>query len=303
MDDQLFTIVNPAAGGGRAKRQVRAAFERLAHAGIRLDVHETKGPGHARELAKHARKDGALRFLSVGGDGTAFEVVDGLFAGADGAAAAGEKPTLGMLPLGTGNSFLRDFQIDSTDLAIEALARGNQHACDVIRVEHADGVLHYINLLSIGFTADAGALTNRRFKALGMAGYVVSTVVCTATLKHPVFPLSLDRGPVDRRPAVLLSFSNSKFTGGKMMMAPDASVMDGELDVIRVGELSRGRFLQTFPRIFTGTHVGRPDIEGKRAKRVDFEDVAEVDCMVDGEVLRLTLRSLDVIPGALEVIA
>jgi len=298
----LFTILNPAAGGGRARKEFGDARERLERAGIDLDVHETEGPGHARELAKAARENGVTRFLSVGGDGTSFEVVDGLFA-ADPAKTNGEVPTLGLLPLGTGNSFLRDFDIDTTDLAIEALARGREHACDVIRAEHADGILHYINLLSIGFTADAGGLTNRRFKGLGPAGYVLATVVCTARLKHPVFPMRLDGGDLDERPAVLLSFSNSKFTGGTMMMAPSADVSDGELDVIRVGEMGRVKLLKTFPQIFKGKHVSAPDVEETRAKRVELSGLGELECMVDGEVIPLALEALEVVPGALKVIA
>ncbi|MBW2460460.1 MAG: diacylglycerol kinase family lipid kinase [Deltaproteobacteria bacterium] len=300
----LFTIMNPAAGGGRARECFGDARERIERAGIDLDVHETEGPGHAREIAREAREAGVSRFLAVGGDGTSFEVVDGIFgAGTGDGDDERPSPTLAMLPLGTGNSFLRDFDIDTTDLAIEAIARGREKSCDVIRARHRDGVIHYINLLSIGFTADAGDLMNRRFKALGPAGYVLATVVCTARLKHPVFPLRLDRGDLDERPAVLLSFSNSKFTGGTMMMAPGADVGDGELDVIRVGKLSRVGLLRTFPKIFTGKHLGAPGVEATRAKRVDLEGLGELECMVDGEVIRLTLEALEVLPGALKVIA
>ncbi len=303
----LFTIMNPAAGGGRARECFGDARERIERAGIDLEVHETEGPGHAREIAREARQSGVSRFLAVGGDGTSFEVVDGIFG--TGPGEPGDlsddrpTPTLAMLPLGTGNSFLRDFDIDTTDLAIEAIARGRERSCDVIRVKHRDGVIHYINLLSIGFTADAGGLMNRRFKVLGPAGYVLATVVCTARLKHPVFPMRLDGGDLDDRPVVLLSFSNSKFTGGTMMMAPAADVGDGELDVIRVGDLSRIGLLRTFPKIFTGKHVGEPGVEATRAKRVDLEGLGELECMVDGEVIPLTLEALEVVPGALKVIA
>ncbi len=299
----FFTILNPAAGGGRARKRFGDARARLERGGLEMDVYKTHGPGHARELAREARERGVTHFLSVGGDGTSFEVVDGIFAADPEKANGAGEPTLGLLPLGTGNSFLRDFDIDSTDLAIEALARGRERTCDVVRAEHADGTLHYINLLSIGFTADAGGLTNRRFKPLGAAGYVLATVVCTARLKHPVFPLRLDGGDLDERPAVLLSFSNSKFTGGTMMMAPSADPSDGELDVIRVGDMGRLKLLKTFPQIFEGKHVESADVEELRAKRVELSGLGEVECMVDGEVLPLRLESLEIVPAALRVIA
>jgi diacylglycerol kinase (ATP) len=174
----------------------------------------------------------------------------------------------------------------------------------VVRAEHADGAIHYLNLLSTGFSARAGALTNARFKGLGAAGYVVAVVWSVLGLEHPVLPLRLDEGDdVDARPSVLLSFSNSRYTAGTMCMAPLADPGDGALDVIRVGDLGRIAFLGAFPSIFAGRHVERPDVEQVRARRVRFEPVGVQDVMVDGEILRLDLRALEVLPGAIEVVA
>jgi diacylglycerol kinase (ATP) len=86
-------------------------------------------------------------------------------------------------------------------------------------------------------------------------------------------------------------------------MAPHADVSDGQLDVIRVGPLGRPRVLTTFPRIFRGTHVGRPGITERRARRVDFVDGVPRPVMVDGEIAILDLRSIEIVPGALRVIA
>ena len=87
-----------------------------------------------------------------------------------------------------------------------------------------------------------------------------------------------------------------------MMMAPHANASDGMLDLIRVGPLSRSGLLAQFPRIFAGTHVKHPLVEETRARRVDFVTDQMQDCMVDGEILKLSLRSLEVLPGALSVI-
>jgi YegS/Rv2252/BmrU family lipid kinase len=265
-----------------------------------LEVHETSGPGHATRIARRARARGRRRFLAIGGDGTAFEVLNGLFprtAGDDGA------PVLATLPLGTGNSFLRDFGIEDTESAMRAIIRGTTRRCDVVRAEHEDGTIHFINLMSLAFSARAGALTNRRFKPLGAFGYILAVLSCVAGLEFPVIPIRLDGGGTDRRPCALLSFSNSKYTGGTMMMAPRADPTDGEIDVIRVGEMGRLRFTATFPEIFKGTHVESPEVEQARARRIDFVDPERQDAMVDGEILRLALRSIEVLPGALEVVA
>lgn len=294
----FYTIVNGAAGGGRARTLAEPVLRDLGKRGIVGEIVYTERPQHATELARKAYEDGHRRFLAVGGDGTSFEIVNGLFP----AAKAGEV-TLAMLPLGTGNSFLKDFGIKNAADAIRAIERDRAVPCDVVRAEHDAGSLHYINLLSVGFSARAGAMTNQRFKPFGAAGYVMAVLSCLARLEYDDSKVCLDDGAPDTRPSALLSFSNSRFTAGAMMMAPHADVSDGQVDVIRVGRLGRARFLSTFPRIFRGTHVTARDIEETRAKRVDFVDSALRDVMIDGEILRLRLASLEVMPAALKVIA
>jgi diacylglycerol kinase family enzyme len=122
-------------------------------------------------------------------------------------------------------------------------------------------------------------------------------------LRARSFPIRLDEGPSDTRPADFLSFSNSRCTGGHMQMAPHADVADGRLDVIRVGDLGRVGLLRAFPSIYQGTHVQHPNIESIQAAQVTLDLAESVDVMVDGEVLRAHLTELRVLPQALEVFA
>lgn len=296
VDEALF-IINGAAGGGVCGRRAPEVIASLRDGFGPLREAWTSGPGDATRIAREAYSEGVRTFVAVGGDGTAFEIVNGLFPLAD----ADDRPTLGFLPLGTGNSFVRDFGVTDADSALEALLSGRTRAVDVIRADHADGTFHYINLCSLGFSAEAGDLTNRRFKRLGAAGYIAAVLVTLARLKHPVFPVRLDGTDWDRRPAALLSFSNSRYTAGTMQMAPGADATDGRVDIIRVGELGRPRFLATFPRIFAGTHTSARDIEHALASVVELDLDEPVACMVDGEVLDARLQTLTVLPGALEV--
>lgn len=297
MKGRYYVIVNPAAGGGRCGRRAGAALDRLRAAGLELEVTQTASPGEAIALAKEGWDKGHRRFLAVGGDGTSYEILNGLFPH-----AGEERPVIAMLPLGTGNSFLRDFGITNADLALRAIERGETRRCDVVRATHAGGAIYYVNLLSIGFTAEAGELTNRRFKRFGPTGYVVATLTTAARLRFPSFAMRADGGERDERPCILLSFSNSRYTAGTMMMAPHADPSDGELDVIRIHRMPRLAFVRAFPSIFSGTHVERAEVEETRARRIDFDLPAPVDVMVDGEVERLRLERLEVLPGVLEVV-
>lgn len=299
-EKRFFAIVNPAAGGGRCGQRADAALARLRSAGLDVEAVRTTRAGEAVELAHAAFLRGERRFLAVGGDGTSHEIVNGI---AELAKARGERPTLAMLPLGTGNSFLRDFDVFDAEAATRAILRGEEHPCDLIALSHADGSLFSINIVGLGFSATVGALTNRSYKPLGAAGYVVAVVQTTVSLEAPSYPLSIDGGALDARESILLSFCNSRCTAGAMQMAPHAKVGDGELDVIRIGAMPRRRFLSQFPSIFRGTHVTKDGVEEGRARRVDFSIGRAVDCMIDGEIVSIEPRSLEVVPHALTVIA
>jgi len=294
---KLALIVNEAAGGGRCGAKVPDYVARLRAGGAEVSVYPTACSGDGSRLAREAADAGADVVVAVGGDGTVFEVVNGLLEASESSAR------LGILPLGTGNSFVRDFDLADPERAVDALLSGQSRKVDAVRVEHAGGVLHYVNLLSVGFSAEAGALTNRRFKALGLSGYIAAVLVSLARLKAPTFPFRKDDGGTDRRPCVLLSFSNSRYTGGDMMMAPVADVADGRVDVVRIGPMGRRRFLTCFPRIFKGTHPDMVETELSTAKSVTFDLPAPVDVMIDGEIFSLDLRQLQVLPGAVEIIA
>jgi diacylglycerol kinase family enzyme len=300
--EPYYTLLNPGAGGKRAGRRFPAWEARLRARGVELEVVSTQAPGHAVELARAARAAGRRRFLAVGGDGTTFEVVDGLLGGPRGA-EGGPRPVLASLPLGSGNSFLRDFGLLTPEAAVEAIARGASRPVDAVRAEHAGGALHFLNLLSVGFSARAGALMNRRFKALGRRGYDLAVLLCAARMRHHAFRLRSDAGAWDERPCTLLAFCNSRYTGGSMRMAPAADPADGRLDVIRIGPLSGARLVGSFPRIFRGAHVDMPETEVGQVRRVEFDLAGPVDCMIDGEVLELELRALEIVPAALEVVA
>ncbi len=297
--NKYLAIVNPAAGGGRARQLLPAALERLRAEKIEIEVRETNTSGHATKIARQAWTEGHRRFISVGGDGTSFEILNGIFP-----IAASDTPTLGFLPLGTGNSFLRDFSDKGVEYAMESLIAGRSRKCDVLRLRHRDGVLHYINLLSIGFTADVATMRARRFSGWGELGYQTSIFICLARFRRRPFPLSVDGGQeIDRRACLFLTFNNSRYTGGTMMIAPDAATDDGLIEYVRWGPISRVGLIRNLPGLYDGTHTRHPLAEVHKVRRVDFHIDEPVDVMVDGEVITLRCESLDVLPGALNVVA
>ncbi len=300
MAQSYLAIVNPAAGGGRSGRLLGPVLERLNAEGIRTDVVHTNAAGQAAEIARASYARGVRNFIAVGGDGTSYEVVNGLFP----EAATGERPTLAFLPLGTGNSFLRDFSDRGVEYAIESILAQRSRTCDVMRLRHRGGIIHYINLLSIGFTADVATLRARRFSSWGELGYFGSIFLTLARFNRRAFPVRVKgETEFDRRPCLFLTFNNSKFTGGTMMIAPNARTNDGLVEYVRWGTIGRLGLIRELPGLYNGTHIQHPLAECKSVPRVEFNLESPVDVMVDGEVLTLHCEELDVIPQALNIVA
>lgn len=300
MGKDYLAIVNPAAGGGRRGTLLTPALERLRAGGLQIEVAPTAAPGQATEIARVAYSRGVRNFIAVGGDGTSYEIVNGLYPEALG----GERPTLGFLPLGTGNSFLRDFSDKGVDFAIESLLAGRSRPCDVMRLRHRGGVIHFINLLSMGFSADVATLRERRFSSWGELGYLTSIFLTLARFNRRPFPIRVENDATfDQRNCLFVTFNNSKFTGGTMMIAPQAEIGDGLVEYVRWGPIGRLGLIRNLPGLYDGTHIEHPLAERKAARRIEFNLDHPVDVMVDGEVLTLHCEELDVLPAALNVVA
>ena len=297
--ERFFAIVNPAAGGGRAGKLAPAALERVRKAGIELEVSQTTRAGEATALARSVYAKGYRNFLAVGGDGTAYEILNGLFPEAETSA----RPTLAFLPLGTGNSFLRDFTERGVEHTIEALAEHRRRTCDVIRLRHTRGDIYFMNMMNLGFAADAGEIANRKFKKWGQFGYVLGIFARLAELTPQAFPHRLDAAlDWDRRDCLFLAFSNTKFTGGNMLVAPYADPSDGLIEYVRWGPIGPLRVLWNFPRLFSGTHITHPEASRASARRIELDLGEPVNVIVDGEILHLECRSLEIVPNALDVV-
>lgn len=298
MTDRFIAIVNPAAGGGRAAKLAATEIARLREQDLRIDVIASTGPGHASELAREAYDQGYRKFLAVGGDGTAHEIINGIFS----RERAVQRVELGFLPLGTGNSFLRDFTNAGAESSLDALKTGRKRRVDLLRLYHSSGTIYSFNLLSVGFTADVGAITNRIFKPFGHLGYLLGVFVKVVQLKRRAFKMRCDDDREwDERRCLFLTFNNSKYTGGTMLIAPHADPSDGAIEYVRWGPIGRVGLIRMLPRLYDGTHIEHPLASRRSVRRVEFDLEGPIDVMVDGEIVTVQCQILEVLPGAMDV--
>lgn len=292
----MVGIYNPKAGKGMGTEVAEKTKARFRASHINLELIETRYAGHAIQIAAECLQKGNKEFVCMGGDGTLYEIVNGLFKNGQ-----PEGIRLAIVPVGTGNSFLKDFDDHSRNLA-DKIVQNNLRPCDVIETNHTQGKLHWVNIFSFGFTANVGATRNRRFPNIGLIGYTLSVFLELQKLSSRIYKMKLDDRTLETD-ATFVSINNTRFTGGNMMMAPDAKPSDGLLDVIEVQKMGRLELLSAFPRIFTGTHTVLPKIKTHKTQSIEFDLDQPIDIMIDGEMKNIQPTHMKVLPGAIEIYA
>jgi len=293
---KLCMIVNPHAGkkrGGEIAAHVAALLE---VGGVETERLVSEHVGGTRELAEDIdplQWDGVL---AVGGDGTLFEVVNGLLKGADSIPIP-----VGQVPVGTGNSFLRDVEIASAEDIVSRILGGRVRDIDLGHFTSDAGSFYFANLLGAGFVSNVAHRAGK-YKALGSLSYLLGVVEEVIGLKSTLTRIDID-GRRFERDAIFVEVCNSRYTGGSMMMAPSARIDDGLLDVVILNRVTRRRLLRLLPTIFSGTHVDAPEIEVFSGRDISVESDVPLALTPDGETFGHTPIKVSVHPGRMRMFA
>ena len=295
-------ILNPHAGKGKGLRAFAAIRKLLGQKIKTMEVRVSEYAGHAFQIGQDAAKNGYERILSIGGDGTPFEIVNGLYA----EGRPRQSIELGMIPAGTGNSFLRDFSAVSWRQAVENILSGRRRQVDLVQItyehDHREINQYYLNILGVGLIADILKLTNEKLKGFGSFGYSLAVLLRLVKGMNNRMRLTVDGEMMEIVDSALV-ISNSKFTGGGMKIAPMADTQDGRVDVVIFQGVNRRDILSILSRVFKGTHIDHPKVKTFRAAEIAIDSCPQELLMADGELLGLTPLHLKVLPGELTILA
>lgn len=286
---KLFLILNPAAGKNKGAKAVEKAVLLLEKQGIQCEVQASESPGHAIKLAQNFDPAKYEGIIAVGGDGTLFEVLNGLLK----KHGTFDLP-IGQIPVGTGNSFIKDLDIHSIEDAVEKIISGKTRMVDVGFFNYPEGDNYFINLLGTGFVANVAHRAGK-YKSLGPLSYVLGVFEEVVQLKPVPLEMTID-GKAYQRDYIFTEICNSTKTGGNMIMAPDAKIDDGLLDIILLNNISKFNLIKVFPQIYKGTHVHDLYAETFKGRHIKIVTETPQRLTPDGEVFGTTPIEVSILP-------
>jgi YegS/Rv2252/BmrU family lipid kinase len=286
----VLLLVNPSAGGGRAREVLPEAERVLSAHDIEYRTVSTKSLEHGCEEAREAAAAGEI-IAVVSGDGLVGQI---------GGVLAGTDATLALVPGGRGNDFARALGIPVDPVsAVELIATGTIREIDVGEVNGR----RFVCIASCGFDSDANRIANETKRIRGQAVYLYAALRALTEWRPARFTLALDGEEIEFT-GYGVAAANTKAYGGGMYVAPGAEPDDGLLDVVWMGDTGKLSFLtNVLPKVFKGTHVRHREVIVRQAREVQIDADRPFAVYADGDHLADLPVTVRLLPRALRVIA
>lgn len=291
---RTMVIVNPVAGMGRGAR-----CGKMIATKENLDVFFTAPAKTAFDLAREAARKNYERVIGVGGDGTLGQIANGLL---------GSDIPLGIIPVGVGNDFSKGVGIpQNSKEALGVALSGRSLPVDLGRVD--DKI--FINVVSFGLDAQlVRHIPTLRRKYCFLPGEGLYLIAFSrellSLLDYPKIWVSFLEEKTPRmigRETTALVIANGPQYGAMFKIAPDASLIDGLLDICWIKAMDRRKILVNLLRLLQGTHARIPEVSMFRLPSLSVYSAVKLACQVDGEVFEPKNEyHISVIPKALNII-
>jgi diacylglycerol kinase (ATP) len=288
----VVVVANPTAGDGKAGRLIGKVNAILEQLGVDHEIRVSGSPEELEQLAHAAGEQGGIVAV-LGGDGSVNLAVNGL---------AGTSGTLAVLPAGTGDDFAKAIDVGKLEAATRLLADPKTVDVDLIGVTAGVEQRRFINVAGAGFDSEVSDVAAGMRRRLGSrAHYAIATVKTLPRFVPARFHLDLDGSSIDVD-AMLVVVGNSYAYGGGMKVLPQASIVDGALDICIVTAMSKAAFLRAFPKVYVGKHATHPNVMMLRGTDLKVEANRRVSVFADGEKVGSLPAVFTVLPKALPVV-
>ena len=275
---KLLLVYNPFAGFGKSGKVFSEVKQLIRDKGIDFDLRFTRAAGEATTMVQQADLSLYDGVISSGGDGTLHEVLNGYYLN-----KSKTKPPIGIIPNGTGNAFAVEIGLQTYDYkkAIDIIAKSKIKKVDIGHCKMKDGEFYFHNILGFGMVADINDAANK-YKKLGKHSYTIASLEKIMALHTYDLEIILD-GRTIKQDNLFVEISNTRYTGSDFIMAPEAKIDDGLLDVTISRKTSRWKVVKIFTQVFKGSHIHHPDVEYIKAKEIIVKTKENKTLTPDGE--------------------
>ena len=322
-NDIWFAVVNVYAASSKAADQWAKAEELLKQKGVVFHGTRTGSAGNATELTFDACMAGYRKFIAVGGDGTVHDVLNGLASFVEWKTASGAEVsfsdfTLGVIPSGSGNDWIKTLGIPADPAAaVRIISEGKTGRQDVVKVsmlnpdpgkeDQAIAVSYMANVGGIGIDARICERVNamKREGKRGKILYVTSLIHAIRNRKPSRTKVVCDGETVYEGTYLSIAFGVGKYSGGGMRQTPAAVLDDGLLDMTLIPDLPLLRIAREAPRLFTDTFLKVPELVATKGKVYEIipESASYAEPVeVDGEVVGKAPARMEVMETGINIV-
>ena len=292
---KFILTVNPHGGTKKGLEILNLVQPLFDSKGIELKIIETTFAGHAQTLANQLSYSNISGFIGIGGDGTLHEILNGMLSRND-----KKKIPIGIIPGGSGNSYMHDLNLTDPIKAAKAIIKGDIKSLDtaMINVNHITKYAN--NMIGWGLVTDVGVMAEN-FRWLGTNRYTILSVL--EVLKHKSRPAILiaDGNKIEDDFTFIIA-CNSIHVGKGMKMAPKAKLDDGLIDLIIIkAGASRTRLLKVLPKLFDGSHIKEPEVSYLQVSEFELIPNENDQLNIDGEIIGKTPLKVKMIQNAFEM--
>tara|TARA_Y100000748_G_scaffold85672_1_gene70927 strand:+ start:1071 stop:1958 length:888 start_codon:yes stop_codon:yes gene_type:complete len=278
---RFHLIVNPE--GGKKKglyilEKILPIFEKNK---TNLNILETQYVGHAEEYANTVNFDGYDGLCAIGGDGTMFELVNGMLSRVD-----SSRIPIGLITGGTGNAFMHDLDCLDPIQAVKRILKGNLRPIDIAEVITKERKYYSFNIIAWGLANDAATMAEK-LRMLGNVRYDIASIIEVLRGRKRIAKLSFEDVSIEDDFVFILG-CNTIHTGKGMKMAPHALLDDGKIDLVIVRKASKLKLLNLFPKLFTGNHIKSSLVDYVQVDKFSIQTEDETSLMIDGEIVGTT---------------
>ena len=292
---KVLLIANPKSGILSYEDSLNDVISIFKKYDIEYTLSKTEYAGHAVDLVKKTDLNQYDSVCAMGGDGTLFEVLNGMLTRSE-----NERIPISIIPSGTGNSFMKTVGIENVVDAVGKISKNEPKKLDMMRAVCGENIYYSLNLIGWGMATDISVLAEK-LRFFGGQRYNIASVFEIIKNKRRDSKLIVDGKERDGAFSFIIA-CNTKYVGKDMKMAPKAKIDDGEIDLIIVKKTSSFTLFSVFPKLFDGSHIDHNACEYVHCKSFSIQPNELGSLNIDGEIIGSTPVSVNVVKNGIELI-